>query len=118
MARYDKYDTPGGFRALLAADWTGSETPFGVGLDANGRVVLGAGTIGVVGVLCEPNDRLAGQPVDIMLDGEILEFDGDPATVYGADDVTGVLSDGGDTAVGFTVEEDRLVVRMPLAAGA
>ena len=34
MARIDKYEGVGdGFRAPLAADWAGSVTPIGVGLD-------------------------------------------------------------------------------------
>lgn len=116
MARYDKYDpVDGGFRALLAANWTGSDTPFGVGLDVDGHVVKGAGVTGVVGVLIKTGDALAGQPVDIMRDGEIVEFGGDPATLYYAHVGTGVISDTVSVApVGFTVEDTRLIVGVSL----
>jgi hypothetical protein len=118
--RYDKYNpVGGGFRALLAANWTGSDDPFGVGLDVDGHVVVGAGTTGVVGVMIKTRDALAGQVVDIMKLGEIVEFDGDPATIYYADPTTGVISDTESIfPVGFTVELSRLVVAIAGGGGA
>jgi hypothetical protein len=117
--RYDKYNpVGGGFRALLAANWTGSDDPFGVGLDADGHVVKGAGVTGVVGVMIKTQDALAGQVVDVMKLGEIVEFDGDPATIYYAHGTTGVISDtASDFPVGFTVEETRLFVAVTGGTG-
>ena len=114
--RYDKYNpVGGGFRALLAANWTGSDDPFGVGLDVDGHVVVGAGVTGVLGTMIKTRDALAGQVVDVMMHGEIVEFDGDPATLYYAHATTGVISDTESLyVVGFTVEETRLVVNIPL----
>lgn len=114
MGRYDKYDpVSGGFRAPLAADYTGSETPIGVGLDANGRVVPGEGTSGVVGVLIKTWDAAAGDIVDVMTAGEIVEADLAAGTVYYAAAGDGAISttDTG-TRVGHTVEADRMVVRV------
>lgn len=113
--RYDKYDpVDGGFRAPLAADRSGSETAIGVGLDVNGRVVPGAGNTGIVGVLINTRDMKAGDIVDVMRDGEIVEFGGDPGTVYTAAEADGVISDDavgtGQVSIGFTVEGDRLIV--------
>ena len=118
MARYDKYDPyVGGFRARLNADFTTPAeygVPFGVGLNANGRVVKGAGTTGIVGILVLTMKRKAGDVVDIMTSGECVEFTGVAGTKYFADATTGVInatSAAGKVQVGFTVEADRIVVR-------
>lgn len=124
MSRYDKYEPKaGGFRAALAGAWASTEIGkiFGVGLDASGHVVVGAGNSGVVGVLILTSAKAAGDIVDVMTSGEIVEAtanDGTTAltagTAYFADPTTGVLeaSATGDAFVGFTVEATRLVVRM------
>jgi hypothetical protein len=117
MARIDKYDPKsGGFRAALAGAWTGSATPVGVGLDANGRVVAGAGQTGVVGVLCKPDNADALSIVDVMTDGEIVEFGGAAGTAYTALTTTGAIGttapDATHKAIGFTAEADRLIVRV------
>lgn len=124
MARYDKYDPKdGGFRAPLAADLpattaTGNGNPIGVGLDANGRVVLTNGNLDMLcGVLVTTKDMKAGEIVDIMTDGEIVEMTGVGAGVV----ITGANAGGkvdatapgaGRTRVGHTVEATRLVVRV------
>lgn len=118
MARYDKYDPiSGGFRAALAANWLSGdlEKPIGVGLDTNGRVVKGAGNTGVIGVITLTMLRNAGDIVDVMTDGEIVECEGLTAgTAYYAIPGTGVLSATAtaNKRVGLTVEADRLVVRV------
>lgn len=117
MARIDKYDpVDGGFRAPLAGAWTGSATPKGVGLDANGRVVVGAGQSGLVAVVCQPKNMVAGAPVDNMTDGELVEFSGAAGTAYTANTTTGVISSAAASAtqipVGYTVEATRLIVRV------
>lgn len=113
IARIDKYDSvDGGFRALLAGAYTGSATPKGVGLDVNGRVVVGGGQSGIVGVICIPTNKVAGEPVDVMTDGELVEFSGVAGTAYFAAAADGVISTTGTgTRVGHTVEATRLVVR-------
>lgn len=119
MARIDKYNpVAGGFRAPLAAARTGAATPVGVGLDVNGRVVEGAGQTGIVGLLCKPDDAVAGEVVDIMTNGEIVEFAGVAGTTYYINTVTGALETGAPVAgtnkpkAGHTVEATRLVVRV------
>jgi hypothetical protein len=117
MARIDKYDpVSGGFRAPLAADWAGQATPLGVGLDSNGRVVAGIGNSGIRGVLCKPDAAKAGDIVDVMTDGELVEFAGTAGTGYSANTVTGVISNaavsGTQINVGSTVEATRLIVRI------
>jgi hypothetical protein len=148
MARYDKYDSEnGGFRAPLNASLSLSGQgygPIGVGLNANGKVVPGAGNTGIVGLLVKnmpaaaqvgnttiggitAPGSLAGDIVDVMTDGEIVDITGFVAgTTYWADVTTGVLaaaqaggaapaagtgSGAGSKKVGFTVEATRLVVR-------
>lgn len=152
MARYDKYDSEsGGFRAPLNASLSLTNQgygPIGVGLNANGKVVPGAGNSGIVGILVKnmPNvaqvgnttiggitapGSLAGDIVDCMVDGEIVDLTGFVAgTTYWADGVTGVLaaagaggakpgsgtgSAAGSVRVGFTVEATRLCVHISKA---
>jgi hypothetical protein len=124
MARYDKYGPKtGGFRAPLAADLTatsktGNGNPRGVSLDTNGRVVVGgAGNTGTVGVIVTTRNMKAGDIVDVMTHGEIVEMAGTTAgTAMTNTDATGVLGTtavgAGVKAVGFTVEAARLIVRV------
>lgn len=124
MARIDKYDpVDGGFRAALFADraatagaFGDANGPIGVGLDNQGRVVAGAGTTGIVGVLVCAKAMKAGDIVDVMTDGEIVEWGGAAGTVYTANTVTGVISttalSATQTRIGHTVEASRLVCRV------
>ena len=115
MARYDKYDPiSGGFRAPLAAAIDGDNVavPLGVGLDANGRVVIGSGDTGVIAVLVVDSAKNAGDVVDNMTSGEIVEVDDlDAGTVYFASAAGALGTTNTDTRVGHTVEATRLVVR-------
>lgn len=77
MARIDKYDPKvGGYRASLAAAWPTDmiEQIVGVGHDANGRVVIGAGNSGIKGVCIFTNPKKAGERIDVMTNGEVVEF--------------------------------------------
>lgn len=142
MARYDKYDPiSGGFRAPLAADLTfdaaGQFGPIAVSLNASGRVVVGtAGQSGAVGVVVKnvplypnlgnipgavnagvPIGGKAGDIVDVMTNGEIVDITGLAAgTAYyaaanGTLTATPPAAGTAGTKVGFTVEAGRLVVR-------
>jgi hypothetical protein len=145
MARYDKYDPiSGGFRAKLNADLTldgnGEFGPRAVSLNTSGRVVVGtAGQSGLVGILVKnaakqavtrwglstsgtpnaaaPIGALAGDVVDIMTNGEIVEVTGFTAgqPVYAhADGSLDAVATAG-TKVGYIVEvvngRGRMVVR-------
>lgn len=107
MARIDKYDPiSGGHRGLLAANVAahdgvigGATAPVGCGLDANGRIVVGAGQTGIKGVLCLPRAMKAGQAVDLMTAGEIVDIGGTAGTNYYANPVSGaIVADTPDTA--------------------
>lgn len=127
MARIDKYDfNAGGFRAPLAADQVKTNGlvatatgPLGVGLDTSGRVVLGQGNTGVIGVLVLTEDKKAGDIVDVMTAGEVTDCGGTAGTTYTANTTTGVVSNAAASAtqirVGNTVEVGRLVVRARIA---
>jgi|SRR5882672_5966176 len=141
-ARYDKYDgVTGGFRGVLAADLTfsaaGEFGPKAVSLDATGKVVVGtAAASGFVGLLVKnvplypnlgsvlgavatgiPVGGRAGEVVDIMTDGEIVDVPGLAAgTKYyaNADGTLGTTNTLG--FIGWTAEVQgnglfRLVVR-------
>lgn len=127
MARYDKYDPmAGGFRAPLAAAIT-DEAQIGVvlavGLDGQGRAVIGAGTTGVVGAYVADQAKAVGDIADVMTNGEIVDLDEDdfnPGTVYFGQTDGAVNSTAGGARLGFTVGDrsvttgevrSRLVVR-------
>lgn len=112
--RIDKTDSAiGVFRAPLAANWAGSATAIGVGLDVNGRVVPGAGQTGVIGVLCKPSKAYAGDQVDVLTSGEIVEAGLVAGTVYYAAAADGVISTTNTgKKIGYTVEANRIVVRV------
>jgi hypothetical protein len=84
-------------------------------LDSSGRVVVGAGQTGIIGVVCKPDAGVALDIVDVMTMGELVEFAGAAGTVYTAHTTTGVISttaaSATQTPIGFTVEATRLVVR-------
>jgi hypothetical protein len=116
MARIDKTDSAiGVFRGPLAAAVTGGAAPLGVGINSSGRVVVGAGQTGVVGIIVCPYNKAAGDPIDVVTSGELVEFGGAAGTVYTANTTTGVISNGAKSAtqhvVGWTVDADRLIVR-------
>lgn len=123
MARIDKYDPHvGGFRARLAANWLTGDVGaiIGVSLDANGRVVKGAGTQGIVGVCVLQKAYQAGDQVDVMTDGELVEVTGltgqGPGkkmymTAAGAISATAPGAGVNGYKLGQIVESDRLVVR-------
>lgn len=126
MARYDKYNPyGGGFRAPLAADWPSADLgkPYAVGINSSGQVVKGAGQSGITGVLVLTKAYAAGTVVDVMTDGEIIEFaptattpgsgTGAAGTAYFANTSTGAISTTGTAGafkVGFTAEASRLIV--------
>lgn len=137
MARYDKVVPKNGvYRATLAADYDPAmvEKIIGIGHDANGRLVKGAGVSGITGVLVLTKAYRAGSRVDPMTHGEIVEFGptagvpgtdfGQPGKVYYSDATGNIIVkppvDGttpgaelvGLTRVGHTVEGQRLVVRV------
>lgn len=120
MARYDKYEPKaGGTRAQLAADQlkTSGGNPIGVGLDVNGKVVVGAGQSGIIGVLCTTKDMKAGDFVDVMTHGDVVDcvaplVAGTRITALTTTGALGVTAaDATHIAIGFTVEATRLVVR-------
>lgn len=126
MSRYDKYDPKnGGYRASLAADFLTDdlERLIGVGHDAQGRLVKGAGESGITGVIVLTKAYKAGTRVDVMTSGEVVEFGptagepgvdlGEPATVYYSDEdglITTTEADG--VRVGHTERGSRLIVRV------
>jgi hypothetical protein len=116
MARTDKTQSAIGVtRAVIDVDFDEADfdTVIGVGINASGRVVKGAGQTGIVGVVIPGRTVYrAGQIADIFGNGsEIVEVAGLAAgTAYfaGADGVIDTTNT--DTPIGWTVEADRLVV--------
>ena len=120
MARIDKTDSAiGVVRAALNADIEEAnyDKVKAVGINAQGRIVYGAGQTGVIGVIISDKTvRKAGKIADIFVLGDILENTGLSAgTKYYADPATGDLTTdaaaGANAYVGFTVEADRLILR-------
>jgi hypothetical protein len=127
-AHYDKYEPRvGGFRALSAIAWVFSATEatndlgkvWGVGLDATGKVVKGAGVTGILGVVVLREAKAIGDVIDVMTDGEITDFTLQTGAAAAAGTRYFGIAASGDFAVtatgtrlGWTVEADRLVVRV------
>lgn len=122
MSRYDKYDPKdGGFRAPLNAAMVTADVGvmYAVGLNTSGRVVKGAGNTGILAVLVVNQPMAAGEIVDCMTDGEIVEFtlaNGSAAAAgtryYGvaADGTFSTTNTG--TRLGWTVEAGRFIARV------
>lgn len=121
MARVDKTDSAVGVvRGTLAADVVAGniDKVVGVGINASGLTVVGAGTSGVIGVII-PNKiaRKAGDRCDIFVLAEVLFGPTEQLVAgqkYYVDNTTGLLTTTatGGTLVGFTVEADRLAIRL------
>jgi hypothetical protein len=103
LARYDKYDgKSGGFRAKLNAAWSSADVKkvIGVSINGSGRIVKGGAATAIVGVVVIGEAKAAGDVVDVMTSGEIVDFfllnDNSTATVAGtvyyADAATGDLT--------------------------
>lgn len=130
MARIDKYEPHiGGSRARLASAWLLADVGaiIGVSLDANGRIVKGAGTQGLVGVCCLQAVEPAGRQVDILQRADLVEVTGLTGQGPGKKmymSLTGVISGTAPAAgvnaylLGHMVESDRLVLRWQEIQGA
>lgn len=117
MSRYDKYDgVAGGFRAEAAEAQLEAnyDRPMGAGLDASGHALLGdASNSRFKGVtIVDRTKRRAGDILDIMTNGEIVDCENLTAGTTYFLDATGELSTIESAYyVGHTVEAWRLVVR-------
>jgi len=118
MARVDKTESAVGVtRGTLLADipqalWG---VALGVGVNAAGLTVRGAGQSGIVGIIiADKTNYKAGTRCDIIGNGsELVEFPGVPGTVYYAAVADGVISTTNTgTRLGYTIEADRLVVTL------
>jgi hypothetical protein len=119
VSRFDKYSgVTGGFRAKLAAAVILADvgTVKGVSINSSGLAVQGASALGTYrGVICADVVFAAGQAIDIMTDGEIVEV---PTFTAGQaiyiDVTTGLLTAtaGTNQYLGHMVEAGRLVVRL------
>lgn len=140
MARYDKYDPiTGGFRVAVAADFPDANLGklYGVGLDSTGKLVIGSGQTGIIGVLVVTQKPGRVGPtkevsvLDVMRQGCITDFgptSGVPGQDFGVagtayySDAAGNISStwaAGSFYVGTTVEPDRLEVNVnPVPAAA
>lgn len=143
MSRYDKYDPiSGGFRAKVNAAWNATSGPTGVTdlnrilvveLNGSGRLIKSTNPLNACGIVIVTKPLVAGDVVDVMTDGEVVELDG--ADIQGgvaATAGTRLLLDvtasrlGAATpaagvnafVVGRVVEATRLVVRCGLFQGA
>jgi hypothetical protein len=126
MSRFDKYDgNGGGFRAPLAAAIIASQVGViqGVWINGSGRAAIGgaAAASGIKGVICPVRPMNVGEPIDCMVDGEIVDLtDSTGAAIAAGTDVfaafaTGaitVTSTGSPQYIGHTVEASRLVVHV------
>lgn len=136
MSRYDKYNNiSGGFRAPLNAAWNATSGPSGVtdlwrvtgvSLNGSGRLIRAVNVLAVSGILIAHGPKNAGDVVDVMTDGEVVELDAadiqgatapTAGTKYYLDVTAGRLTATAPGTgvngflVGQTVEAGRLIVR-------
>lgn len=104
----------GGFRAPLAAAITDPAeigVPLAMGLDGQGRAVIGAGATGVVGCYVADQAKALGDIADIMTAGEIVDLDSEaflPGVVYMGQTDGSVNATAGGARLGFTVGDASL----------
>lgn len=119
--RWDKTDPVDTIRGRLAVDWLAADVGeiIGVGFNASGLMVKGAGTTGVIGVAIFSQAYKAGKAVDAVKRGEAVGgVNIVPATAaiagrsysIGATGTKTAELDGVRGTLGFTAELDRLVV--------
>lgn len=131
-SRIDKYNpVSGGFRAALNAAILTADIGKvqGVSLNASGKVVIGSATpLGYVGIICPVRAMAANEIIDVMQNGEITDFEltsfaaaaaGTPyyLDAAGATSATAPAVGVNATKIGYTVELDRLVVRVQVIQG-
>jgi hypothetical protein len=120
MAHVDKTESAVGVvRGVLGFDIVPSEydTVIPCGISATGTIVKGAGQTGVIGVLV-PSKTItkAGKATDIFVLADVVNCEGLQAgrKYYSTPD--GALSTdaaaGANAPIGFTVEADRLLIRL------
>lgn len=123
-ARFDKYDPMGGgFRAKLsfAVASTDVGNPVAVAVNTSGQLVKGGtAATAISGVICPVRPMAIGEPIDVMVDGEIAQAKTTGgvaftagALVYGHinGDVDATATAG--VAIGKMVELDRMIVHCP-----
>lgn len=127
MSRYDKYGpVTGGFRAALLAAIPSTDVAKiqGVRIDTAGKVVIGAtAETAIIGLICPVRAMAAGEIIDVMTSGEIVEATKTAGTAFAAGDIVTVAVSGavgstavgaGFKAVGKMIELDRMIVRVPI----
>jgi len=128
MSRYDKYDpVSGGFRAPLNAAIvsTDKDKIFAVSINTSGKVVLGAPTAEtqIIGVIIAVRAMAAGDIIDVMTSGEIVEatttagaaFTAGALVTVATGVTTGAVASAAGKVIGRAIELDRLVIRCPIA---
>lgn len=143
MSRYDKYNpVSGGFRAPVNAAWTTTSGPAGVTdlnrvicveLNGSGRIIKATAALNVCGFVVVHKPLAAGDIVDVMTDGEVVDmgaadmqsgvaptagnrlfFD---ATASRLAVVAGPVAGTNYALIGRTVEATRLVARLQYIQG-
>lgn len=143
MSRFDKYNpVSGGFRAPLNIALTAVSGPSGVtdlnrilcvSVNSSGRIIKAVAALEVVGVIVANQAMAAGDIIDVMTDGEIVEMGG--ADIQGgtaaaagarlfydstASRLAAVASPVAGTnyaLIGRMIEANRLVVRTRIVQG-
>ena len=130
MSRYDKYEPrAGGFRAALNAAIAAADVGkiYAVGINGSNRVIRTgiAATADIAGVICAVRPMSAGEIIDVMTSGEIVEATTtagaaftNGAKVYGHTDgnvdSTATTSKYLGQVVEATGSTHRIIVRVPL----
>lgn len=143
MSRYDKYNpVSGGFRAKLNAAWNATSGPSSVTdlnriivveLNSSGRLIKATSALTACGIVILTGPKAAGDVVDVMTAGEVVEVDGNDvqggvapaagerfffdATASRLAKVAAPTAGTNYLLVGRTVEATRLIVRCGVIQG-
>jgi len=128
LSRFDKYDpVSGGFRApLVAAILTADVGKIqAVSISASGVVIGGAAETAIIGVICAVKAMAAGDIIDVMTSGEIVEALTTAGAAFAAGAIvsvatgasTGLVASAAGKVIGRVAgpEIDRVIIRCPVA---
>jgi hypothetical protein len=123
FGRFDKYNGfVGGFRAPLLVAMSATGDDIGklqaVSINSSGKVVIGgAAETAVMGLICPTRVMAAGDPIDVMTDGEIMDCVKTAGTAWATGDIVYVHLAGTVDAVSTSGKVVGKIVEGPKASG-
>jgi|SRR6185369_2732814 hypothetical protein len=123
FGRFDKYNGfVGGFRAPLNAAMSSTANDVGkvqaVGVNTSGKLIIGSAAVtGIVGLVCPTKVMNAGDPIDVMVRGEIMDVVKTAGTAWTVGDIVYAHADGTLDAVATAGVAVGRILEGPKASG-